>query len=91
MATKRARPTLASQAESARSSKGQAEKVKLKSCRDQRERARNRESMMPSRHRRTDSKWVRWKASPASIKKKEAERVKDVGVIRYLRTLTTSF
>lgn len=91
VATKRARPALASQAENAKRSRGDAEKLVEASSRVQRERARNRESIMPSRQRRADKRWVRWKASPANPKRNAAEKVKCIGVIRRLRTLTASF
>lgn len=59
VATRRARPALASQAEKARRSMGAAEKLVDSSWRLQIERARNRESIMASRHRRAERRWVR--------------------------------
>lgn len=59
MATSRASPVLASQAENARRKTGKAEKLVELNCIDQRERAINRESIMPSKQRRADRRWVR--------------------------------
>lgn len=55
-ATKRARPVLASQAENASKRTGAKEVVKVPSCRVQIEKAINRVSIIPSRHRRAESK-----------------------------------
>lgn len=54
VATSRARPALASQAENARRSMGAAEKLVESSWRAQRERAMKRESIMPSKQRRAE-------------------------------------
>lgn len=59
VATSRASPVLASQAENARRKTGRAEKLVEPNCMDQRDRAMNRESIIPSRQSRADSKWVR--------------------------------
>lgn len=59
MATIRARPALASQAENASSNIGADEKLIEESCRDQRERAIKSDSIMPSRHKRAERRWVR--------------------------------
>lgn len=76
VATRRARPALASQAENARSSIGAAEKFVESSCRVQRERAINRESIIPSRQRRAERRWVRWNARPDRPNKKADEKAK---------------
>lgn len=47
-----------------------------------RDRARNRDSIIPSKQRRAERRWVRWNVSPASPSKKAVEKVKCVGVIR---------
>lgn len=59
MATKRASPVLASQAENAKRSIGAAEKLVDPSWRLQTESARNNESIMASRHRSADRRWAR--------------------------------
>lgn len=59
VATIRARPTPASQAENAKRSKGAAEKLVEDICRLHVESARNRASIMLSRHRRADRRWIR--------------------------------
>lgn len=59
VATSSASPTPASQAENAKRSIGEAEKFVESSWRVQRERAINRESIIPSRHSRAERRWVR--------------------------------
>lgn len=76
MATSRARPALASQAENASRSIGAAEKLVVPSCRVQRERAINKDSIIPSKHRRAESRWVRWKARPVRPSRKADEKAK---------------
>lgn len=76
VATRRARPALASQAENAKRSIGAAEKFVEFSCKVQMERAINKESIIPSRHRRTERRWVRWNASPVSPRAKADEKAK---------------
>lgn len=41
-----------------------------------------RESIMPSKHRRADKRWVRLNARPANPKRKAEEKAKWVGVIK---------
>lgn len=82
---------LASHAENARRSIGEAERLVESSCKVHRERAMNRESIIPSRHSRAERRWVRWNAKPANPRMKAAEKAKWVGVIRRRWTLTTSF
>lgn len=82
MATRRARPALASQAEKANRSIGEAEKLVESSCKVQIERAIKRESIMASRHNKADKRWVRWSAKPISPNIKVDEKAKWVGVIR---------
>lgn len=91
MATNSASPALASQAENARRIRGEAEKLVAFSSKVQSASARNKDSIIPSRHSRADRRWTRWNARPASPKKKAVEKVNCVGVIRQLRTLTASF
>lgn len=76
MATRRARPALASHAENANRSIGAAEKFVESSCKVQRDRAINRESIIPSRHRRAERRWVRWNARPVSPRMKADEKAK---------------
>lgn len=59
MATNNAKPALASQAEKARRSIGEAEKLVESSCSVQIERAMKRESIIASKHRRAERRWVR--------------------------------
>lgn len=54
MATSRARPALASQAEKASKSMGEAEKLVESSCRVQIERAIKRDSIIASKHKRAE-------------------------------------
>lgn len=54
MATRSASPALASHAEKARRSMGDAEKQVESSWRVQSERAMNRESIIPSKHKRAE-------------------------------------
>lgn len=91
MATSRASPALASQAEKARRIIGEVEKFVESSCRVQRERAMKRDNIMPSKHSRAESRWERWNANPASPRINVDEKAKWAGVIRRLWTLTTSF
>ena len=76
MATSKASPALASQAENANKSIGAAEKFVDPSWRVQRERAINKASIIPSRHRRAESRWVRWKARPVNPNMKADEKAK---------------
>lgn len=66
MATRRAKPAPASQAEKANNKIGAAEKAVDSSCSIHRARAINKDSIMPSKHSRAESRWVRWNASPVS-------------------------
>lgn len=50
---------LASQAENASRSRGDTERLAESSCRAHTERAINKESIMPSRQRRAERRWVR--------------------------------
>jgi len=59
VATNNAKPALASQAEKARRSIGEAEKLVESSCSVQIERAMKRESIIASKHRRAERRWVR--------------------------------
>lgn len=59
VATSRARPALASQAENARRKTGRAEKLVEPNCMVHRDRAMNRDNIIPSRQSRADSRWVR--------------------------------
>lgn len=76
VATSRASPALASQAENANRSIGEAEKLVVPSCKAHRERAINKESIIPSKHKRADRRWVRLKARPVSPNMKADEKVK---------------
>lgn len=46
------------------------------SCNAHKERARNRESIMPSRHKRAERRWVRWNAKPVRPNIKADEKAK---------------
>lgn len=59
VATSSAKPVLASQAEKARSSIGAVENPVDSNCSAHRASAINRDSIIPSKHRSADSKWVR--------------------------------
>lgn len=59
MATRRASPALASQAENARRRRGEAEKLIELSWSAQSDRATNKDSIIPSKQRRADRRWVR--------------------------------
>ena len=91
VATKSASPVLASQAEKANSSIGAVEKLVDSNCSAHRARAINRDSIMPSKHNRAESKCVRWNASPISPKIKAELKLKCTGVIRGSWILTTIF
>jgi len=76
VATSRARPALASQAEKASKSMGEAEKLVESSCRVQIERAIKRDSIIASKHKRAERRWVRWNARPVSPNIKVVEKAK---------------
>jgi len=76
VATSRASPALASQAENANKSIGVGDRLVESSCKVQRDRATNRESIMLSRQRRADRRCVRWNARPASPRRKVDEKAK---------------
>lgn len=59
MATNKARPALASQAEKANKSIGAAENMVDSNCMAQRASAINNDSIIPSRHSSAESRWVR--------------------------------
>ena len=59
VATKRARPAAASHAEKARRSMGAAEYPVAPSWRAQTESAMKRDNIIPSKHSRAESRWVR--------------------------------
>ena len=82
MATSRASPALASQAEKASSSIGEAEKLVESSCSVQIDSAIKRESIIASKHRSAERRWVRWNARPVRPSKKVDEKAKWTGVIR---------
>lgn len=89
VATSKARPALASQAENAKRSMGAVEKVVVSNCRVHKASAMNRDSIMPSKHKRAESRWVRWKARPVSPSRKADEKLKCTGVIRGVWIWTT--
>lgn len=84
MATSRARPALASQAEKAKRSIGAVEKAVVSSWRAHKARAMNRDSIIPSKHRRAERRWVRLKASPIRPNTNAEVKLKCTGVIRGL-------
>ena len=81
MATKSARPVLASQAEKASNSIGVVEKLVDSNCSVHKANAINRDSIIPSRHKSAESKCVRWNANPISPKIKAELKLKCTGVI----------
>lgn len=85
VATRRASPAPASQAEKANRSMGAAEKLVELSCSVHKDNAMYKASIIPSKHRSADKRWVRWKVSPVRPRMKAAEKEKCVGVIRRLR------
>lgn len=91
VATRSARPALASQAEKASRSIGEVEKLDESNWSVHSENAMNRESIIPSRQRRADRRWTRLKARPISPRIKVEEKAKCTGVIRGSWTLTTIF
>lgn len=82
VATSRARPALASHAENARRSIGEAEYPVVFSWSVHRDNAIKRESIIPSRQSRAERRWVRWNAKPARPSVKADEKAKWMGVIR---------
>ena len=85
VATRRASPAPASQAEKASRSIGAAEKLVELSCSVHKESAMYKASIIPSKHRSADKRWVRWKVNPVRPRMKAAEKAKCAGVIRQLR------
>lgn len=59
VATSRARPVLASQAEKAKSNMGAVENPVDSNCRAHRASAINRDNIIPSKHKSAESRWVR--------------------------------
>jgi len=86
VATRSARPVLASQAEKASNNIGAAEKLVDSNCKAHRANAINRDSIIPSKQRSAESKWVRWNANPISPKMNAELKLKCTGVIRGLWT-----
>lgn len=88
MATRRASPALASQAEKASNIIGAGVKFVTPICKDHTERAIKSESIIPSKQRRADNKWVRWNATPIRPRMNAVVKLKCVGVIRGLWSFT---
>ena len=88
VATSRARPVLASQAEKARRSKGAAEKVATSDWSIHSENAKKSDSIIPSRQRSTERRWVRWNTTPVRQAKNAMLKLKCAGVIRETWILT---
>lgn len=82
VATKSAKPVLASQAEKASSSIGAVENPVDSNCNAHRASAMNRDSIIPSKHSSAESRWVRWNASPIRPKMNAELKLKCTGVIR---------
>lgn len=82
VATRRARPALASQAEIAKRKRGKAEELVDPMLKLQIEKATYRESIMPSRHKSADRRCVRWNTRPVSPRMNAEEKVNWTGVIR---------
>lgn len=88
VATRRANPALASHAEKARSIMGAGVKFVAPICKDQSDKAINNDSIMPSRHKSAERRWVRWNATPERPKINAVVKLKCVGVIRGLWIFT---
>lgn len=84
VATSRAKPIAASQAEKARRSIGAEEKIGESNWRVHNERAKYRDSIIPSRHSKAESRWVRWNDSPDKARIKHVDKVKCMGVMRVI-------
>lgn len=82
MATSRARPALASQAENASSIIGAEENVVVPIWYDHRAMARYKDNIMASKHRRADNRCFRWKARPEKPRVNAKVKLKCTGVIR---------
>lgn len=91
VATRRASPALASHTERVKRRIGVVAVIVAFSSRVQRERPRNRESIIASRQSRADRRCVRLNASPNSPVRKAIVKAEWVVTIRQLWTLTTSF
>lgn len=91
MATSRASPALASQTERAKRRIGVVAKVVAFIWSIHRERPRNRESIIASRHNNAERRWARLKAKPNMPVRKAIVKAAWVVAIRQLWTLTTSF
>lgn len=76
VATRRPRPALASHAEKASRIIGAVVKLVESSCRVHRERAMKSDSIMPSKHKRADRRWWRWRAKPVRPRVNAAEKAK---------------
>lgn len=76
VATKRARPELASQAENVSKIMGTREQRGAAIVVDQREMAINKDSIIPSRQIRADRRWERFRARPMRPRIKAEEKVK---------------
>lgn len=76
LATKRAKPELASQAEKVNKIMGARVQVGVAIDVDQREMAINRDSIMLSRQMRADRRWERFRARPMRPRIKAEEKVK---------------
>lgn len=76
VATSRAKPELASQAENVSRIIGIMEQVGEVIVIDQREIAMNRDSIIPSRQMRADKRWERFRARPMRPRRKAEEKVK---------------
>lgn len=91
VATRSARPALASQTDSVRRRIGAAAEMAVFSWSIQRERPKNNESIIASRQSRAERRCVRLKAKPKSPVRKAIVKAEWVVAIGQLWTLTTSF
>lgn len=76
VATNRARPALASQAENVNKIMGIMEQVGDAIVIDQREMAINNDNIIPSIQIRADRRWERFRAKPIRLRTKADEKVK---------------
>lgn len=51
----------------------------------------NRDNIIPSRHKRAERRWVRWKARPERPSKKADENENWIGVIRLIMDFNHKF
>jgi len=86
VATRRAKPVLASHAERARRNIGVERCAVAPSWRAHRVRPINNDNIIPSKQIRADRRRVRWRVKPTSARRKADEKARCVEVIKQLWT-----